>query len=71
MDPGAILERFLERPRVAFVRAVLDTYGRAAGGLLANGLAFAALFATIPIALVTLGLAGVLVGEQGRPTGAG
>ncbi len=23
MDPGAILERFLERPRVAFVRAVM------------------------------------------------
>jgi YihY family inner membrane protein len=64
MDPGAILERFLERPRVAFVRAVLDTYGRAAGGLLANGLAFAALFATIPIALVTLGLAGLLVGNK-------
>jgi YihY family inner membrane protein len=63
MDPGAILERFLERPRVAFVRAVLDTYGHAAGGLLANGLAFAALFATIPIALVTLGLAGWLVGK--------
>jgi YihY family inner membrane protein len=63
MDPGAILERFLERPRVAFVRAVLDTYGRAAGGLLSNGLAFAALFATIPIALVTLGLAGWLVGD--------
>ncbi len=61
MDPGAILERFLERPRVAFVRAVLDAYGRAAGGLLANGLAFAALFATIPVALVTLGLAGWLV----------
>ena len=48
MDPGAILERFLERPRVAFVRAVLDAYGRAAGGLLANGLAFAALFADDP-----------------------
>lgn len=61
MDPGALLERFLERPRVAFVRAVLDTYGRAAGGLLANGLAFAALFTTIPVALVTLGLAGNLV----------
>lgn len=61
MDPGAILERFLERPRVAVVRAVLDTYGRAAGGLLANGLAFAALFATIPVALVTLGLAGLVV----------
>ena len=63
MDPGAILERFLERPRVALVKAVLDVYGRAAGGLLANGLAFAALFATIPVALVTLGLAGWLVDD--------
>ena len=64
MDPRAILERFLERPRVAFIRAILDTYGRAAGGLLANGLAFSALFATIPVALVTLGLAGWLVRDR-------
>lgn len=63
MDIGAILERFLDRPRVAFLRAVLDTYGRAAGGLMANGLAFAALFATIPVALVSLGLAGLLVDD--------
>ncbi len=65
MDPAAVLERFLDRPRVAYVREVLDTYGGAAGGLLANGLAFAALFATIPTALVTLGLAGVLVDDPG------
>lgn len=63
MDLGAILERFLDRPRVAYIRAVLDTYGNAAGGLLANGLAFAALFATIPVTLVTLGLAGWLAGD--------
>lgn len=63
MDPAAILERVLDEPRVAYVREVLDTYGRAAGGLLANGLAFAALFAVIPIALVTLGLAGVVAGD--------
>jgi YihY family inner membrane protein len=63
MDPAAILARVLDEPRVAYVRAVLDTYGRAAGGLLSNGLAFAALFATIPTALVTLGLAGVLAGD--------
>ena len=48
MDVTAILARFLDEPRVARVRAVLDTYGRAAGGLLANGLAFSALFAAIP-----------------------
>ena len=63
MDPGAILERILGHPRIAYVMAVLDAYGRAAGGLLANGLAFTALFATIPIALVTLGLAGSLIGD--------
>jgi membrane protein len=38
--------------------AVLDTYGRAAGGLLANGLAFSSLFAAIPTTLLVLGLAG-------------
>jgi YihY family inner membrane protein len=63
MDPAAILARVLDEPRVAYVRAVLDAYGRAAGGLLSNGLAFSALFATIPTALVTLGLAGVLAGD--------
>ncbi|HYH93531.1 MAG TPA: YihY/virulence factor BrkB family protein [Candidatus Saccharimonadales bacterium] len=63
MDPGAILERFLDAPRVAYLRAVLDTYGRAPGGLLANGLAFAALFATVPIALVMLGVAGLLLDD--------
>lgn len=63
MDIGAAVDRFLDRPRVAYMRRVLDIYGRAAGGLLANGLAFAALFATIPIALVSLGLAGLLVDD--------
>jgi YihY family inner membrane protein len=63
MDPAAILERVLDRPRVAELRAVLEVYGRAPGGLLANGLAFAALFAAFPIALVTLGVAGLLVDD--------
>ena len=51
----------LDRPRVATARQVFDVYGRAPGGLLANGLAFTALFAIVPVALVTLGVAGVLV----------
>jgi YihY family inner membrane protein len=63
MDPVAILERVLDRPRVAELRAVLEVYGRAPGGLLANGLAFAALFAAFPIALVTLGVTGLLVDD--------
>jgi YihY family inner membrane protein len=48
---------------VAEFRAVLEVYGRAPGGLLANGLAFAALFAAFPIALVTLGVTGLLVDD--------
>ena len=63
MDPSKILERVLDRPRVAEARAVLEVYGRAPGGLLANGLAFAALFAAFPVALVTLGVAGLLVDD--------
>ena len=60
MDPGAAIQRILERPRIAYIVAVLDTYGRATGGLLANGLAFAALFTAVPIMLLTLGLTGFL-----------
>ena len=63
MDPTAILVRFLDVPRVARVRAVHDTYGRAAGGLLANGLAFSALFAAIPTALLVLGTAGWIAAD--------
>lgn len=42
---------------------MLDTFGRAAGGLLANGLAYAALFAVVPTVLLVLGLTGMLVGD--------
>ena len=61
MKVPAVLERILDRPAVLVIREVLDIYGRAPGGLLANGLAFATLFAVVPIALVTLGVAGLLV----------
>ena len=58
MDPAAILGRVLDQPQVAKVRRVLDIYGHAAGGLLANGLAFSALFAAIPATLLVLGVGG-------------
>ena len=63
MDPAKVLGKVLDAPRVAELRRVLDIYGRAPGGLLANGLAFTTLFAVVPIALVTLGVAGLLVDE--------
>ena len=58
MDPVAILAHVLDRPHVVVVRRILDIYGRAAGGLLANGLAFSALFAAIPTTLLVLGVGG-------------
>jgi len=58
MDIRSFLAQVLERPRVVAIRAVFDAYGRAAGGLLANGLAFSALFAAIPTTLLALGVAG-------------
>jgi membrane protein len=62
VDPGAA--------GVVLLRRVLDVYGRAAGGLLASGLAFSALFAAVPSTLLLLGLAGwVAAGDpalQGR-----
>jgi membrane protein len=64
MDPAAVLGRFLDRPRVAYVRAVLDAYGEAPGGLLASGLAFSALFAIVPITVLTVGLAGWLADDE-------
>jgi len=63
MDPAALLARVLDEPHVARVTAVLDIYGRAAGGLLANGLAFSALFAAIPMSLLVLGLTGLIAGD--------
>jgi membrane protein len=63
VDPAAILERVLGYPKVARIMAVLDTFGKAPGGLLANGLAFSTLFASIPTLLLALGLAGVIAGD--------
>ncbi len=63
MDPRVILARVLAQPWVVAVRAPLDVYGRAAGGLLARGLAFSALFALLPTLLLVLGLVGWAAGD--------
>ena len=63
MDPRPILARILLVPQVAAVRAPLAVYGRAAGGLLARGLAFSALFALIPTILLILGLVGWIASD--------
>jgi len=55
--------RILEQRRVQTLRAVLYRYDAAGGALLAGGLAYSALFAIVPLALVTAGLTGLLVGD--------
>lgn len=63
MVPRAILARILQLRQVAAIRAPLEVYSRAAGGLLARGLAFSALFALIPALLLVLGLVGWAAGD--------
>lgn len=53
----------LETPLVAAGRRILDRYGAAGGGLLAGGLAYAALFAIVPGVLLIAGVAGLFVGD--------
>lgn len=48
---------------VAALRRVLDRYGAAGGGLLAGGLAYAALFAIVPAVLLLAGVVGLFVGD--------
>jgi len=54
---------FLERPAVAAMRRILDRYGAAGGGLLAGGLAYAALFAIVPAVLLLAGVVGLFVAD--------
>jgi membrane protein len=60
----ALVARWVERalgfPRVMELRAVLDVYDRGGGGLVAGGLAYAALFAMLPGLLLALSVVGVV-----------
>jgi membrane protein len=63
VDVRSIADRVLEVPLVRFVLAVLDVYGKAPGGILANGLAFAALFSALPTTLLLLGIGGLIASD--------
>jgi membrane protein len=63
VDVRSVANRVLAVPLVRFVMAVLDTYGKAPGGILANGLAFAALFSALPTTLLVLGIGGLLASD--------
>src|SRR5262245_30044889 len=54
-------EALLAHPAVAAGRRILDRYGAADGGLLAGGLAYAALFAIVPGVLLLASVAGLFI----------
>jgi YihY family inner membrane protein len=60
MNPRVLADRVLESRAIGFAKDVLDIYGGVAGGLLANGLAYTALFASLPTVLLVLGFAGYI-----------
>ena len=60
---GNVLRRLASWPPISGLKAVLDAYATAGGGLLAAGLAFGALFAFIPATLLVLGVAGLFVAD--------
>jgi membrane protein len=60
------LDRILALRPVVTARAVLDAFNTAGGGLLAGGLAYAALFALLPGLLLITGLLGLLIRDPAR-----
>lgn len=56
----------LDLPVIAAARRILDRYNAAGGGLLAGGLAYAALFAIVPGVLLLAGVTGLLVADPGE-----
>jgi membrane protein len=55
------VRRLASAEQVVTIRRILDRYGAAGGGLLAGGLAYAALVAIVPAILLISGIAGILV----------
>lgn len=53
-------------PWVRVAMLALDSYTKAGGGLLAGGLAYAALIAILPGLLLVIGVAGLVAGDVGR-----
>ncbi|HUG29682.1 MAG TPA: YihY/virulence factor BrkB family protein [Candidatus Limnocylindria bacterium] len=53
----------LDQPAVAAGRRIIDRYAAAEGGLLAGGLAYAALFAIVPAVLLLAGVGGLVYAD--------
>ncbi len=63
---AALVESLRQQPRVVTAQAVLEAYGDAGGGLLAGGLAYSGLLASLSACLLIVGLIGFLVRDPVR-----
>jgi uncharacterized BrkB/YihY/UPF0761 family membrane protein len=63
---AALVERLRQQPRVGTAEAVFAAYGSAGGGLLAGGLAYSGLLASLSACLLIVGLTGFLVRDPVR-----
>lgn len=63
---AALVESLRRQPRVVTAQAVLEAYGDAGGGLLAGGLAYSGLLASLSACLLIVGLIGFLVRDPVR-----
>lgn len=63
-EVGGVVGWVLSLPFIRLPRAVLDTYGSAGGSLLAEGLAYSALFAGLTGLLFSVGLLGYVVPSE-------
>lgn len=63
---AALVATVRRQPRVVTAQAVLDAYGSAGGGLLAGGLAYSGLLASLSSCLLIVGLIGFLVRDPAR-----
>ncbi len=64
--PRRAIGRFLNRRLPRRARAVFDAYGRIGGGILADGLAYNALFALLPALLLVVSVVGFVVRDANR-----
>ena len=63
-----IWRRFLDRRGPRRVRTVFAAYGRIGGGILADGLAYNALFALLPALLIVVAVIGFIIHDPARQT---
>jgi membrane protein len=61
-----MMDRLLHLPPVMLGQRVVETFGRAGGGLLAGGLTYSALFALLPGLLLLTGIIGIIVDDPAR-----